>query len=89
MIGFWIVNLLIPEEPPTFLVKAQVGIWTFNRAAFYAKSESGIQAGQCAITYAMEHPVSMDNGAAACDAALDEITPLLLGASYYPALASP
>ena len=82
MIGFWIVNLLIPEEPQTLAVKTASGNWTSDKASYYARSVNGLQSGQCANTYAIEHPVTMNDGAATCDLALEEMTPLLLGASY-------
>jgi hypothetical protein len=82
LIGLWIVNLVIPGEPQTLSVKTPTGVWTLNRASFYGQSITGVHAGQCANTYAIEHPVSMNNGSAECDLALDEMTPLLLGASY-------
>jgi hypothetical protein len=53
-----------------------------NAIRRWTQSLKALQSGQCANTYAIEHPVSMDDGSAACDKALGEMTPLLLGASY-------
>lgn len=86
MIGFWVVNLLVPEEPQTLSIKTASGTWTLEKAEFYTKSLEGILNNKCAHTYTIEHPVSMKSGAAACDIAFDEITPLLLGASYLSGL---
>jgi hypothetical protein len=86
LIGFWLVNLLIPGAPQTVAIKTPSGTWTLDKAGYYAQSLQAMQRGQCANTYAMEHPVSMNNGAAACDLAFDEMTPLLLGASYLSGL---
>jgi len=82
LIGFQVVNLLVPEEPQSLAVKTPSGVWTFDKASSYLESVSGLQRGKCAETYTIEHPVSMNHGSAACDLALDEMTPLLLGASY-------
>ncbi|MHC2633947.1 hypothetical protein ACVME5_006630 [Bradyrhizobium liaoningense] len=86
MIGFWVVNLLIPGEPEALDINTPSGTWRLERAAFYDRSKEAILEGKCARTYALEHPVSMGDGAAACDAAFEEVTPLLLGASYLTAL---
>lgn len=82
MIGFRMVNLLIPGEPQTLGVKTPSGEWTLDKASDYSENLKGLQGGKCAETYAIKHPVSMDDGSAVCDLALDEMTPLLLGASY-------
>jgi hypothetical protein len=86
MIGFWVVDLLIPAKPQTLQVKTPSGTWTIDKAAFYIKSVDAIAQGKSAETYAIEHPVSMSDGAAKCDAALAEMIPLMLGASYLTGL---
>jgi len=86
MIGFWIVNLVVPGEPEHLLIKTPAGTWTLDRVEFYSTSIRGLQTGQCAHTYAIHNPVSMTDGAAACERAMDEMTPLLLGASYLTGL---
>jgi hypothetical protein len=86
VIGFWIVNLLIPEEPEALDIATPSGTWRLERAAFYDRSKAAILEGKCARTYVLEHPVSMDDGAAACDTAFEEVTPLLLGAAYLTAM---
>lgn len=86
MIGFWVVNLLIPEDPDELIIKATSGDWELSKFAKYDESKAAITNGQCAHTYAIESAVSMDDGAAECDLSLDEMTPILLGASYLSGL---
>ena len=88
MIGFWVVNLLIPRAPQVLRVNTPSGTWAISKAQFYAKSVAGIAQGQCAHTYAIETPVSMSDGAAKCDATFRELIPLLLGASYLTGLSA-
>ena len=82
MIGFWVVNLLIPEEPIELNIRALSGNWKFSKFAKYDESKIAISNGQCTHTYAIENEVSMDDGSTACNANFDEMTPILLGASY-------
>lgn len=88
MIGFWIVNLLIPEEPDVLPIDTLAGQWLLDKNQFYATSADAIlNKHQCASTYAIQHPVSMQHdGADKCSAALAEMTPLMLGASYLTGL---
>jgi hypothetical protein len=86
MIGFWVVNLLIPEDPDELNIHALSGTWELSKFAKYGESKTAISNGQCAHTYAIENSVSMDDEAAACDANFDEMTPILLGASYISGL---
>jgi len=82
MIGFWTVNLLIPGDPDKLKISAVSGNWELKKFARYPESKNAIFNGQCAQTYAIENDISMDDGAAACDTNLDEMTPILLGTSY-------
>lgn len=86
MIGFWVVNLLIPEDPDELKIHALSGDWELSKFAKYSESKSAITNGQCAHTYSIENVVSVDDGAAACDANFEELTPILLGASYISGL---
>lgn len=88
MIGFWVVNLLIPEEPDVLHIDTPTGQWLLDKNQFYAKSADAIlNKHQCASTYAIQQPVSMQHdGADKCSAALAEMTPLMLGASYLTGL---
>jgi len=48
----------------------------------FCAAQKAIQNGQVAETYFLEHPVSMDGGAAAVDRAFDELTPILLAMTF-------
>ncbi|MBL6612394.1 MAG: hypothetical protein ISS15_21070 [Alphaproteobacteria bacterium] len=83
MIGLWVANLIIPGAPDKMTLNAPQGGWELHKAHDYSVAAAAIAAGKSANTYALENPVSMRaGGAAACDAATDELTPLLLGASF-------
>lgn len=86
MIGFWVVNLLIPGEPDNCKINTSSGGWDFEKSANYSQSKSAITNGQCANTYAIENDASMDDGSAVVDSSLEEMTPLLLGASFLSGL---
>lgn len=86
MIAFWIVNLLIPGEPDSLAISTPSGSWVLTKAPSYTTNVQAIRNGQCAHTYSLEHPVSLDNGATAFDLAFYEMTPLLLGSSYLSGL---
>lgn len=86
MIGFWIVNLLVPGDPDNLRINTASGGWELDKYTDYLKSKNAISNGQCAHTYAIENDVSVDNGAAACDRSFEEMTPVLLGASYLSGL---
>lgn len=82
MLSFYVVNLLVPEEPPSMSLSTPAGTWSFTKHPGYDKFKPALTGGQCAETYFLEHPASMAGGAASVDLAFDEITPLLLGAAY-------
>ena len=68
MIGFWVVNLLIPEEPDEVRIGTPSGEWLIDKYADYDKSANAIRSNhQCAHTYAIQHPASVKDGAASCD----------------------
>lgn len=86
MIGLMIANLLIPGDPASVTVNTPRGPWTFVQLPDLASKKAKISQGAMAETYALEHPVSLDDGAASFDLVADEITPILLGASYLTGL---
>lgn len=86
MIGFWVVNLLIPGEPNNCRISTASGGWDLEKNTNYLQSKDAISNGQCAHTYAIKNEVSMDDGAAAVDSSFEEMTPLLLGASFLSGL---
>lgn len=86
MIGFWLVNPLIPDEPDNCIISTASGGWNLEKHENYSRSKDAIANGQCAHTYAIESDVSLDDGSAVVDCGLDEMTPLLLGASFLSGL---
>lgn len=86
MIGFWVVNLLIPGEPDSCRISTSAGGWDLEKSANYSQSKDALANGQCAHTYAIENDASMDDGSAVVDSSLEEMTPLLLGASFLSGL---
>ena len=86
MIGFWLVNLLIPGDPEELSMTTSSGNWTITKYAQFLESKNAISRGQCAHTYSLENSVSMKDGAAACGACLEDMTPILLGTSYLSGL---
>lgn len=87
MIGFWMTNLLIPGDPDELNISAVSGNWELTKYEEYSASKTAIVNGQCAHTYAIENDISTDDGAAACDTILDDMTPILLATSYISGLA--
>lgn len=82
MLSFYVVNLLIPGDPLKIDLSLPSGTWTLERHPDFIRFKDAIEKGHCAETYFLEHQVSPANGAALVDQALNEITPILLGASY-------
>jgi len=85
MIGFQIVNLLVPGDPTHFTIQCPSGQWTFHASTPLSAARQTIATGPCLETYVAMNQVSLANGAA-CDAGLVELTPILLGASYLTGL---
>lgn len=83
MIGFRLVNFLPPEASQKLTLSTPTGIWTLRQHADFNNFQAAIQNHQCAETYEIDHPVSMQDGSAKCDFALEEMTPILLGATYF------
>lgn len=87
MLGFWVINLIVPGDPEEASIASSAGQWFFQKSSEYIKCKEAISNNQCAHTYSIEIDTSMDDGAAACDRTLDEMTPILLGASFLSGLA--
>ncbi|MBR0780759.1 hypothetical protein [Bradyrhizobium iriomotense] len=81
MLGFFICNLIIPGEPDHLEITTPAGVWTLGKYAEYEKSKAAINNGQCADTYYIEMNIPLVPSARA-DAALEQLTPILLAASY-------
>lgn len=86
MIGFWVVNLLIPGEPTSCRINTSSGGWYLEKNEKYSQSKDAIHNGQCAHTYTIENNASMEDGSAVVDKSLKEMTPILLGASFLSGL---
>lgn len=90
MQGFHVVNLLIPEDPEHLDLQTPASGWTLARhvnfspakTAILGASSSRSKVPPVAETYYLENPAGMDQGAAACDRAHAELTPILLAATY-------
>lgn len=83
MIGFRVVNLLIPGDPSSLTIAGRHGDWVFTAVADYDAAKDAIQKQQqCAVTYTAEHPASHAAGAAVLDESLEEMLQLCLGATY-------
>ena len=87
MLGFWLVNMIVPGDPDDATITTTSGEWFFQRSHDFVKCRDAIRKNQCAHTYSIEIATSMDDGAAACDAAMEEMTPILLGSSFLSGLA--
>ena len=87
MLGFWLVNMIVPGDPEEASITTTSGEWLFRRSNDFAKCRDAIGKNQCAHTYSIEIATSMSDGAAACDASLEEMTPILLGSSFLSGLA--
>lgn len=86
MVGFWLVNLIIPSHPEEFVISAPSGDWTISKNSNFQEAFEAIKNNQCAHTYSIENDASMDNGAAICETSSKEMTPILLGMSYLSGL---
>jgi hypothetical protein len=84
MLGFQIANLLVPGDPKTVMLNLPSGTWELEQTPVFSKSKGHIAKGMCAETYFMRHPATMGSAA---DAAYEEVTPILLGASFTTGLA--
>ncbi len=83
MIGFEVVNLLIPGDPQLVTIPGQHGDWALTAAEkFDAAKDAILSQHQCAVTYVAEHPASPAAGAAVLDQSVNEMLSLCLGASY-------
>jgi hypothetical protein len=88
MLGIVIANLLIPNNPSSLILKPTNIEWTLTRCPNFSTAQQAMQSGQCADTYFLDTPISLDtHGRGVADTALDEMTPILLGAAYATGLA--
>lgn len=87
MIGFWLVNLLIPGDPENVKITTSSGEWNILKyAAKFQESKNAIDVGQCAQTYSIENGASLEDSSEICEKCFEEMTPILLGMSYLSGL---
>jgi hypothetical protein len=79
VLSFHVVNLLIPDDPEGIELTLPSGTWTLERHPQFAEFKQAMAGGQSAETYILEHQ-------AATDRAFEELTPILLAASYLTGL---
>ena len=65
MIGFWMTNLIIPDEPNELSIRALSGNWELSKCSRYSELKSAIVNGKCAHTYVIENSISINDGAEA------------------------
>lgn len=83
MVGFFIVNLLVPGDPEHFAIAGAQGDWELDREHDFPARKHAIEnQNQCAETYVFEHPVELANGAAVVEAVFGELLPYCLAASF-------
>lgn len=90
MLSFFVTNLLIPGDPDELTISTPKGPWKLIKMPSFADTKAKIVAATeprpkalpVGETYYLENATGMDAGAAAADRAFDEITAILLAASY-------
>jgi hypothetical protein len=87
VLGFWLVNMIIPGDPDEAIITTTSGKWFFQKSHNFAECKDAIGKNQCAHTYSIEIATSIADGAAACDTSFEEMTPILLGSSFLSGLA--
>jgi hypothetical protein len=86
VLSFFTVNLLIPTDPKIVELTVPSGTWKLKQYTEYEKSNAAIAEGKCAHTYYLENAIGLVPARLA-DQAFEELTPILLGASYATGLA--
>jgi hypothetical protein len=84
MIGFWLVNLLPPEQRQTFDLRTPAGLWKFKQSAAFQKLEPEIRdRGGCGNTYSMVFALPTDGPRSSIkETAFDEVLPICLATSF-------
>ncbi|MGY2048942.1 hypothetical protein [Methylobacterium sp. JK268] len=82
-LGFRLCNLLIPNDPQQLTLTTPSGKWELHQEPDFAKAKMAIQSNQIAETYTIETHLHVSGSrAAAMDAALEELLPICLAATY-------
>ncbi|MFM0258417.1 hypothetical protein [Paraburkholderia sediminicola] len=95
MLSFFVINLLIPGDPDELAITTPEGPWKLIKMPSFAETKAKIAAAiesrpkelPVGETYYLENATGMDSGAAAAERAFDEITPILLAASFATGMA--
>jgi len=89
MLSFYVYNLQIPGDPDELTIATPAGPWKLFKTPDFAAMKATITTGALrprelpvGETYFLENAVGRQSGAAALDRAFDEVTPILLAASY-------
>ncbi|MGN8086091.1 hypothetical protein ACTJK6_08600 [Ralstonia sp. 22086] len=90
MLSLYVSNLIIPGDPDELTLSTPAGPWKLIKMEDFVAMKSRITSTSVrpaelpvGETYFLENPVAMSNGgAAAVDRAIEELTPVLLAASY-------
>jgi hypothetical protein len=96
MQSFHAINLLIPGDPEKLSITAPSGSWALEQVPAFAQAIAAItgtashrpKTAPVAETYFIESAVGMDVGAALAEGAFEELTPILLGATYATGLSA-
>lgn len=86
MIGFWLVNLIVPNDPSSFVIKTPAGKWSLLKSTNFDKLKPDIENGACGNTYSIEFN-GLDNSMTSTDAAFEEMVPICLAASFLTGMA--
>ncbi|KVF21057.1 hypothetical protein WJ07_19385 [Burkholderia vietnamiensis] len=89
MLSFYVANLLIPGDPDEVTITTPAGPWKLIKTPDFDEMKAKIATAEgrprelpVGETYFLENPVGMHDGAAAIEKAFNEVTPILLAASY-------
>ena len=90
MLSLYVCNLIIPGDPDEVTLSTPAGPWKFIKVPDFVATKSRVTSTSVrpeelpiGETYFLENTVGMSNGtAAAVDRAIEELTPILLAASY-------
>lgn len=87
MLGFCVVNLLVPGNPPSLQLGTPEGPWSLDvEGDFETRRAAIVNDSKCAETYTLTNPVSLSSGASKAEATFLEILPFCLGASFLTGL---
>lgn len=80
MLGFNVINLIVPDEPGSFDVNGSIGTWNFKKFDNYDENVKVLSSGVHAVmTYIADHP---DLGSTHDDTMFEEIAHLCLLSSF-------